>query len=426
MEGFLEKTFHFSSFLGIQKKIIEDILMEKDCLVICPTGAGKTLCFQFPPLFSQKCYVVISPLLALIKEQVGKLRAKGIPVFLYCSDVSEGEKNDVLRHLKGETVSTFILYTTMESLMTTQLSAVVQHLIDGKQFGGFVFDEAHTVVDYRFRAMYEHANMRNKFSGKYSISAFTASADAVYQGAICGKLGMRDITIHRQALDRPNITPYFINVLPAQRLEYAKKWLKSLFGDVLPCGIVYCATHTLCSSTAKKLEVAFKTPFLVYHAGLSREEREQVYQQWIDGKGVVVASGALGMGIDNQNTRFVINYDPSKNVNELYQNMGRAGRDGAQAYYMMFSHMNLINAIGSMFPEEPATNIITMRKVCAKAMEGVCARKRILTYLAPLEARDVICGSTARKCLACQPCTELGVMSSTPVKKNITKNKKKK
>ena len=404
MEQFLMETFGFSQFLGIQKLIIQAILNERDVFAICPTSAGKSLCYQFPALFLKKCFFIISPLLALIADQIRDLKEKfNINVFSYSSDVDEKDKVNMINSLMADQLDTFLVYITMESIHSERMRPVIEKLIAKNQFGGFVFDEAHTTVESKYRLAYEKAAMRQYFPGTYTISAFTASANPAMQAAIRQKLGIvRNDAFFTQLLYRPNITPFFSKVEPPKRMDTMVEWLKQKYGDVLPNGIIYCNKKDTCTTIAESLELIFKNEFVVYHGGMGKDVREEIYTKFRANNVVAVANDAFGMGINKSNIRFVFQYDPPKSINGLYQAMGRAGRDGKQSYYVMFANSKIVNVIGMMFKDNPPENLTTMRKVCSAAMDWCCTWRRILTYLSLSEAVKMKCSGEFEKCSVCR------------------------
>lgn len=403
---FLKETFKRDSFLPNQREIIEKMLDGRDCFAVLPTGGGKSLCYWFPAMYLKKCFVIITPLKALMFNQVSDLAQKfGITAYQYSTGVSDEQKDRVIRAMyKCCLEDVHLLYTTPESLATPMLSNAVSNMIRQSKFGGFVFDEAHTIVEYSsFRSEYATINVRKTFGASVPIAAFSASVTADMIRAIASQLMLRNLFFKRAPLNRPNITPYFSYCEAKERSRETIAFIRSR--EKL-CGIVYCSTENMCKSVSMLLSKMFGDTFsLPYYGGESKEMndnvRRDVYAKWMDGKvRCVVATTAFGMGINKEDVRYVIDYDPPKSPSECLQKMGRAGRDGEQSHYLAFMHYKLLFSLRMTFPSEECVQGIYGVQLLAGKEQGVkCCRPRILGPFAPEES--VCCAEPYDRCTFC-------------------------
>lgn len=416
MEEFLQQVFHRVSFLPHQKEVISKIIEGRDCIALLPTAAGKSLCYQYPAMYLRKCFVVISPLKALMTNQIADLLAKfGIIAFQFSSAIATEEKMKVLTELEKKESVGQLLYTTPESLQNPLLINVLNVMHRNERLGGFVFDEAHTIIDYGgFRPEYAKINLRVNFP-KIPISLFSATLTPDAIRLIKTQLQLNNAHFETAPLNRPNITPIFNYCEAKKRDGELVDFIRQRTSKT--CGIIYCNTGSICTSMVKKLNDVFGENFSrEYYRNMGESNKKiatpqngkeseaiknKVLEEWMEGKiCCVVATSAFGMGINKDNIRYVVNYDPPKSPTELVQYMGRAGRDGEQAYYLVFCNHSLTFALFSIFPaKECSDGIWKVKQIFAKEQGAICARPRMLWEFSK---ENVKCDGKFEKCTFCR------------------------
>ena len=315
----LKKYFGFSSFRPLQEEIIRDALAGKDVFAVLPTGGGKSLCFQLPALARPGLTVVVSPLIALMKDQVDALQAAGVPATFLNSSLAAGESRPRLRGLhQGEFR---LLYVAPERLM---LSGFIEDL-QRWSVNLFAIDEAHCISEWGhdFRPEYRQlATLRGLFP-EVPTMALTATATERVRGDIVRQLHLREPRCYVASFNRPNLT-YRV----AAKSGAYEQILNFVGARPRESGIIYCQARKTAESLASKL-TADGIRAAPYHAGLDGDERTRNQEAFLrDEVRVVCATIAFGMGINKPNVRFVIHYDLPKNIEGYYQETGRAGRDG--------------------------------------------------------------------------------------------------
>jgi ATP-dependent DNA helicase RecQ len=320
----LRSVFGYERFRGPQEQVIDCLLHGRDALVLMPTGGGKSLCYQIPALVRPGTAVVVSPLIALMQDQVAALRQAGVKAAVLNSALSRGEARDVQARLaRGELD---LLYVAPERLMMEHTLEQLATL----ELALFAIDEAHCVSQWGhdFRPEYlQLAVLAERFPGVPRI-ALTATADERTRGEILARLALDDARVFVSSFDRPNIR-YRIH----QTHGGAREALLAFIRDEHPgdAGIVYCLARKRVDEVADWLQ-ARGVPALPYHAGLNAETRRAHQERFINEEGMVmVATIAFGMGIDKPNVRFVAHLNLPKSVEAYYQETGRAGRDGLPA-----------------------------------------------------------------------------------------------
>jgi len=315
----LKKHFGYDRFRPLQREVIEDGLAGRDVFVLMPTGAGKSLCFQLPALMRDGLTIVVSPLIALMKDQVDALQTSGIPATYLNSTLNKEEAKARWRGLhRGEYR---MLYVAPERLM---LDTFLERALNW-DIAQFAIDEAHCISEWGhdFRPEYRELKKLRKHLPDVPIMALTATATERVRADIIKELKLRDPRVYAASFNRPNLT---YRVVPkTTAYEQLLTFIRSRPND---SGIVYCASRKSTESLARSLNedgVSAKP----YHAGLTNPERTKHQDAFLrDDVRVVTATIAFGMGINKPNVRFVVHYDLPKNIESYYQETGRAGRDG--------------------------------------------------------------------------------------------------
>jgi ATP-dependent DNA helicase RecQ len=325
IQKILKQYWGFDNFRPLQEDVINSILSGNDTLTLMPTGGGKSLCYQVPALAKEGMCLVISPLIALMKDQVENLRKKNITAYSIFSGMS---RKEVIHTLKTVTESNCkFLYVSPERLET----ALFKEYLPGMHVNLIAVDEAHCISQwgYDFRPSYLRiAALREELPG-VPVLALTASATPDVQKDICDKLLFSKQTIFRQSFERPNLSYSVFKV--DSRINKIIEILTKVPGT----GIIYCKSRKRSKEISELLQLqAISADF--YHAGLTQEDRNKKQEAWISNKTrVIVCTNAFGMGIDKPDVRTVIHADTPDCLENYYQEAGRAGRDGKTAYAVL-------------------------------------------------------------------------------------------
>jgi ATP-dependent DNA helicase RecQ len=324
----LEKYFGFREFLDAQEEVITAITGGADALVVMPTGGGKSLCYQLPALLLEGTTVVVSPLIALMKDQVDALQRRGISATLINSSLSPTEQRERIRALaRGEFKLVYIAPERFRS--RSFLEALGQSTI-----ALFAVDEAHclSMWGHDFRPDYFRLDQVLETLGRPQVAAFTATATPEVRRDILTHLGLREPREFVAGFARPNLK-LLISPVANEAQKYER--LHGLIREN-KTGIVYCSTRKRVEAVAETLKAA-KISSILYHGGMSDEEREKAQNEFMQGRrDIVVATNAFGMGIDRSDIRFVVHFDVPGSVEAYYQEAGRAGRDGEAATCDLF------------------------------------------------------------------------------------------
>ncbi|MEQ3498414.1 DNA helicase RecQ [Tenacibaculum sp. SSH1-16] len=371
----LKVNFGYDSFRLEQQAIIENIVAKKDTLVIMPTGGGKSICYQLPALFFEGVTLVISPLIALMKDQVDSLKANGIPATFFNSSQSTEEQQEVFEAIASKSIK--LLYVAPESL------SLLQNVLNQSYISCIAVDEAHCISawGHDFRPSYKQLAFLKKSLPEIPIVALTATADKATQQDILEQLAVPNANQFISSFNRENIA---LEVRPANdRVQQIIKFIQRRPNEA---GIVYCLSRKATEQLAKKLQEN-NIDAKAYHAGLSFEERAKTQEAFIkDDCEVICATIAFGMGIDKSNVRWVIHYNMPKNIEGYYQEIGRSGRDGLPAKALLFhSYADVIQL--RQFIENTGNKEVQeakLERMKQFAEATVCRRKILLSYFGEL------------------------------------------
>ena len=367
----LRQYFGYSQFRQGQKTLIDSILAGKDTLGIMPTGAGKSICYQVPALMMEGITLVISPLISLMKDQVGALNAAGIHAAYLNSSLTPGQYMKALNFARQGRYP--IIYVAPERLMT---DAFLDFALNAR-ISMVAVDEAHCVSQWGqdFRPSYlKIVEFIDQLKTRPVVSAFTATATSQVREDIVRILKLREPTVLTTGFDRSNL--YFAVKSPKDRYASMVNDLERHRGE---SGIIYCLTRKTVEEVCGKL-IQDGFPATRYHAGLSDEERRRNQDDFIyDRSPIMVATNAFGMGIDKSNVRYVIHYNMPKNMESYYQEAGRAGRDGEPAEcILIYGGQDVVT--NQMFIEHNQENDALDPETRAIVMEQDRERLKKMTY----------------------------------------------
>lgn len=383
----LRETFGYQQFRPGQQEIIHTITTGRDCLVVMPTGGGKSLCYQIPALLLDGLTVVVSPLISLMKDQVDQLCLHGIEAaYLNSTQTREAQFDVLIRCQKGEIK---LLYIAPERLM---MESFLHQLVQWKP-ALLAVDEAHCISQWGhdFRPEYRGIGLLRQYLPDVPIIALTATADNTTRYDIINQLVLRDPLIHISSFDRPNIRYTLVEKYkPLDQL-----WL-FIRGQKGKSGIIYCNSRSKVEETAERLSKRGLS-IAGYHAGMEIAQRAKVQDAFQrDDLQIVVATVAFGMGINKPNVRFVVHFDIPRNIESYYQETGRAGRDGLPAEAVLFYDPADMAWLRRCLDEKPESDqkAIEMHKLNAMgafAEAQTCRRLVLLNYFD--EHRQNACGN---------------------------------
>ncbi len=405
----LKQYFGFDAFRPGQQGVVRDALDGRDVLAIMPTGGGKSLCFQLPALLNPGLTLVVSPLIALMQDQVRQLRANGIAADLLNSAQDAAAGADVQRQLAQGALK--LLYVAPERLL---MEGFIDRLAAQSSLSMIVVDEAHCVSEWGhdFRPEYRQLHRVRERLPEVPVLAFTATATPRVREDILAQLRLREAAVHLASFNRPNL---FYAVEEKTREAYARVRDQARRGG---SGIVYCSSRRRVDELAAKL-AEDGIDALPYHAGLGAEARRDHQDRFIgDAAQVMVATVAFGMGINKPDVRWVIHYDLPKTLEAYYQEAGRAGRDGEPGECtLLFSPGDIHSAeqmirnkvhpaTGEPLEEEQRVARQQLREVIDYAESAVCRRAVQLRYFG--ETFEPPCGQ-CDNCVSPRPVTDCTV-----------------
>ena len=376
----LKKHFGFSSFKGLQEPIITQILKKEDCFVIMPTGGGKSLCYQLPALMQEGTAIVVSPLIALMKNQVDAIRGISSEIgiaHVLNSSLNKTEtaqvKNDILNGI------TKLLYVAPESLSKKDTISFFKSV----KISFLAVDEAHCISEWGHDFRPEYRNLRvilEQFKQSIPIIALTATATPKVQEDIMKNLGIFKAQVFKASFNRPNLY-YEVRTKTNQVDSDIIRFVKQHSGK---SGIIYCLSRKRVEELAQTLQVNGINA-LPYHAGLDAKSRVSHQDQFLkDDCDIIVATIAFGMGIDKPDVRFVIHHDIPKSIESYYQETGRAGRDGGEGHCLAFYAYKDIEKLEKFMSGKPLAEqeigMALLADMVAYAETSISRRKFILHY----------------------------------------------
>jgi ATP-dependent DNA helicase RecQ len=378
----LKKYFGYDSFRDQQKVIVESVLSKKDNLVIMPTGGGKSICFQLPAILFEGITLVISPLIALMKDQVDGLNANGIAADFYNSSQESQEQEAIFDKVKNKEIK--LLYVAPESL------GLLENILNEENISCIAIDEAHCISSWGhdFRPSYQRLGFLKQLLPNTPIIALTATADKATRKDILEQLSIPNAKRFLSSFDRKNIE---LEVRPANdRVSQIIKFIRKKPNEA---GIIYCLSRKSTEQLALKLKQNGINAS-AYHAGLNFVERTKTQEDFIyDKTQVVCATIAFGMGIDKSNVRWVIHHNMPKNIEGYYQEIGRCGRDGLKANALLFhSYSDVIQLRKFMSgASNEDVQVAKLERMKQFSEATTCRRKILLSYFGELLSEN--CGN---------------------------------
>ena len=392
----LQHIFGYQEFKSNQRSIIEHVLRGGSALVIMPTGSGKSICYQLPTLLLSGTALVVSPLIALMKNQIDQLRKVGVSAYCLNSTLSKKEIKAIKKEIQDHEVK--LLYVAPESLAKEEYIDFFKQI----HIPFVAVDEAHCISEWGHDFRPEYRRIRDVVDqlGSVPILALTATATPKVQIDIQKNLQLEREKVFKSSFDRVNL---FYEVVPKKS---ARKQLIGFIKErVGESGIVYCLTRKKVEEIANMLQLN-DISAVPYHAGLDSKTREENQDSFLSKRTpIIVATVAFGMGIDKSDIRFVVHYDLPKSLEGYYQEIGRAGRDGKAAHCLMLFSRNDVNKVKKFNRNKPLSlrdsHQMLLDEVIAYAKSPICRRSQLLLYFGEQYPHDS-CGK-CDNCVRQQP-----------------------
>lgn len=374
-KDYLSRFYGYDSFRPGQLDIITACVSGKDVTVLMPTGGGKSICYQIPAIMMDGCAIVVSPLIALMHDQVSALVANGIPAAEINSGMDESANRKVMDELYAGHIK--ILYMSPERLLSD-----IPRLSSDIRISLFAIDEAHCISQWGhdFRPVYTSLSFIKENYPDTPVMALTATADRITRDDIARQLKLRDPFNYIGSFDRPNIS---LTVMPSPSASTKVSIIGAMINKYRnDSGIVYCTSRKTTETVYKNL-IAKGFKAVYYHAGMSSGARDRAQTAFINGDvQVICATVAFGMGIDKSNIRWIVHYNMPSNIESYYQEVGRAGRDGMPAEALMFYSLADVMLL-RRFAEESGQQAVVLEKLRRMqefAEAKVCRRRILLSY----------------------------------------------
>ncbi len=383
-ETYLKHYFGYDSFRMGQREIIQSAMDDRDVLVLIPTGGGKSLCFQLPALLKPGLTIVVSPLIALMQDQVQQLETNGIPATFLNSSLSPQESRSRSRDVLAGKIK--LLYVAPERLLSDEFSMDFLPQVQASiGVSAFAIDEAHCVSEWGhdFRPEYRRlATLRSQYPN-VPIWALTATATERVRADIIAQLNLRDPFVQISSFNRPNLY-YEVRAKTKNTYDDMRSQVEQANGPV----VIYCLSRKRVEEVAAKL-LKDKIKAIPYHAGMSAEDRSRNQNRFIrDDVQVIVATIAFGMGINKPDVRLVIHYDLPKNIEGYYQESGRAGRDSEPAVCTLYYGVGDIKTIEYIIAQkvDPTTGapLEEEQRIATQQL------RRVINYSEALECRRTV------------------------------------
>lgn len=389
----LTSVFNHTSFRGKQEEAIDVILEWKNCLLVLPTGVGKTICFAIPALITGGVTVVVCPQLSLMLDQVNRLRAKGLNVCYINSDLPSAERDVLIHNLLLDPPPYNFLFVTPENATSPEMQEIFSKMESKNTLSHIVIDECHCIDMWGFDFRPAYANLGNLSRLKCPLVAMTGTCTTRTEEVILTSLNISDATIVRQSCDRENIS-LFVKSKKADGKDQVAQLILDEYSA--QCGIVYCLQRSDTTDMAYVLQTKGVNA-TYYHGALDPYKKKDNFQAWQEGKAsVMCATVAFGMGIDKPDVRFVIHLSIPKSLECYAQEFGRAGRDGESSQCFLFfrfedrtKHLQMISPLPE--GDHRSLKLTELNDVVKMCLKPECRKLQLRKYFG--EASNDVCRS---------------------------------